>query len=76
MTSLPADSAGLPNRGRIEPGKAADLVILDKNNLADNSTNKEPNAYPSGVELVIVNGQVVLNDNLRTDISPGCLATQ
>ena len=76
MTALPADSAGLPNRGRIKPGKAADIVILDKNDLSDNSTNEEPNAYPSGVELVMVNGQVVLNNNVRTDILPGCLATQ
>ena len=76
MTALPADSAGLPNRGRIQPGKAADIVILDKNDLSDNSTNEEPNAYPSGVELVMVNGQVVLNNNVRTDILPGCLATQ
>ena len=38
MTSLHAVSAGLLNRGRIESGKTADLVILDQNKLADNST--------------------------------------
>ena len=75
MTSLPAESAGLLNRGRIESGKTADIVILDQNKLADNSTDREPNAYPSGVDLVIVNGQVVLNKNERTDILPGRIAT-
>ena len=74
MTSLPADSAGLSNRGRIEVGKAADLVVLDLDKLADNSTDEVPQAYPSGVELVVVNGEVVLDQGHRLDILPGGLA--
>ena len=75
MTSLPADSAGLSKRGRIVPGMAADLVILNPKKLSDKSTDEEPNAYPSGVETVIVNGGIVLNHGQRTNDLPGRLAT-
>ena len=74
MTSLPADSAGLSKRGRIAPGMTADLVILDPKKLSDKSTDEKPNAYPSGVETVIVNGGVVLNHGQRTNDLPGKLA--
>ena len=74
MTSLPADSAGLSKRGRIAPGMTADLVILDPKNLSDKSTDEKPNAYPSGVETVIVNGGIVLNHGQRTNDLPGRLA--
>lgn len=76
MTSLPADSAGLSNRGRLEPDMAADLVVLNLEELTDNSTDEAPQAYPSGVELVVVNGQVVLNHGHRTDKLPGRLASE
>lgn len=74
MTSLPATSAGLSNRGCIQAGKAADLVVLDLDRLSDNSTDQAPQAYPSGVEIVVVNGEVVLDHGHRADKLPGGLA--
>ena len=76
MTSLPADSAGLSKRGRVVPGMDADLVVLDPDKLSDKSTDDEPRAYPSGIEIVIVNGKLVLNNGQRTENLPGRLATQ
>jgi len=76
MTSLPADSAGLSKRGRVAPGMDADLVVLDPDKLSDKSTDDEPRAYPSGIETVIVNGKLVLNNGQRTENLPGRLATQ
>ena len=76
MTSLPADSAGLSKRGRVASGMAADLVVLDPDKLSDKSTDNEPRAYPSGIEIVIVNGRLVLNNGQRTENLPGRLATQ
>lgn len=73
LTSLPADSAQLRNRGRLEPGKAADFVVLDLEHLFDNSTDDCPQSYPSGIELVVVNGQIVVNSQNHTGARPGQL---
>lgn len=73
MTSLPADSAGLSHRGRIAGGMVADLVVLDPTKLSDNSTDNEPKAYPSGIDMVIVSGNLVMNNGSRTDALPGQL---
>ncbi len=74
MTSLPATCAGLVNRGHLTEGAAADVVILDMHRLKDNTTDHHPQAYPSGVDAVIVNGQIVLDGDNRTEVRPGQLA--
>ena len=74
MTSLPADCAQLQDRGRLRPGAAADFVVLDLDTLADNSTDDAPQAYPSGIETVAVNGRIVVNDAAHTGATPGRLA--
>jgi N-acyl-D-amino-acid deacylase len=71
LTSLPADSAQLRDRGRLAPGMAADLVVMDVDNLRDNSTDDAPQAYPSGINMVVVNGQVVFEDGVHTQRVPG-----
>lgn len=71
MTSLPADSARLADRGRLQPGKAADLVVLDLEKLADRTTDDNPQMYPGGVALVLVNGEIVFKDGRHTGALPG-----
>jgi N-acyl-D-amino-acid deacylase len=71
LTSLPADSAQLRDRGRLAPGMAADLVVMDVDNLKDNSTDDAPQAYPSGIDMVMVNGQVVFEGGVHTQRVPG-----
>ena len=71
LTALPADSAQLHDRGRLAPGMAADLVVFDPENLKDNSTDDAPQAYPSGINMVAVNGQIVLEDGDHTQRVPG-----
>jgi len=75
MTSLPADSSGLSKRGRLAQSMAADVVVLNLKDLKDNTTDASPKAYPSGVELVVVNGKVALDQGNRTTALSGCLAT-
>jgi N-acyl-D-aspartate/D-glutamate deacylase len=58
MTSLPADRFGLAGRGRIEVGGMADLVLLDPATVSDRADFETPHAYPTGIELVVVNGGV------------------
>ena len=71
MTSLPAGALNLPDRGSIAPGKWADLVIFDPATVADRATFEQPFQYPVGIDTVIVNGQVVLDEGTHTNARPG-----
>ncbi len=71
MTSFPADHLGLFDRGRIEKGKAADIVIFDARTITDRSTWDEPNLMAEGVRHVYVNGAAVLLDGKLTGNASG-----
>lgn len=58
MTSLPAETMGIPDRGIIKPGNWADLVIFDPVKVVDLSTFTNPHQYPDGINYVIINGKV------------------
>ena len=62
-TSLPAAQLGLERRGLLRPNYAADLVLLDPMRLASHSTTSDPRHFPSGIDCVVVNGQVLLDEN-------------
>ena len=71
MTSLPADIIGFKNRGRIQDGLPADIVIFNPNTIIDNSTFEQPNLFASGVIYVFVNGIPVLQNEEMTGSAPG-----
>ena len=71
MTSLPASILGLTDRGLIAADKAADLVIFDPDTVADKATFTDPFQYPVGIDTVVVNGTVVLDDGQHTGKRPG-----
>lgn len=71
MTSLPAARLGLADRGLLRAGMAADVVVFDGATVAATATYQNPRQYPLGVELVLVNGQIVLRDGIRTEARPG-----
>jgi N-acyl-D-amino-acid deacylase len=71
MTSLPAATFGLTDRGVLEPGYAADLVVLDPERVADRATFAEPHQLSVGVRDVVVNGMVALRDGEPTGARPG-----
>jgi N-acyl-D-aspartate/D-glutamate deacylase len=71
MTSMPADQAGIGDRGRIARGKKADLVAFDAATVADTATFEAPHRYPSGIAHVIVNGVLVVEDARLTGARPG-----
>jgi N-acyl-D-amino-acid deacylase len=71
MTSMPADQAGLADRGRIAPGKRADLVVFDAENVRDVATFEDPQRYPEGIVHVFVNGVAVVEDGAGTPARPG-----
>jgi len=71
MTGLSATILGLTDRGRIEPGFMADLVLFDPDTVLDRATTDYPHDVSRGVETVWVNGSVVWHDNLSTNRAPG-----
>lgn len=56
MTSAPAARAGLKDRGVIQSGYKADLVLFDPKRVADRATYDSPSQYPIGIQHVWVNG--------------------
>jgi N-acyl-D-aspartate/D-glutamate deacylase len=60
MTALPADAMGIQDRGRLQEGLAADIVVFDPQTVGDRSTDAQPIAYPQGIEYVLVNGVLTL----------------
>lgn len=71
MTRLPADRINLSDRGRLETGAMADIVIFDPDTIIDRATFEDPHQYAEGVHHVFVNGQAVLLDGQMTGARPG-----
>lgn len=61
MTSLPADLMNLYDRGRIAPGMAADIVVFDPDKIQDTANYTKPAVYPTGIDMVLVNGTVAVD---------------
>ena len=62
---------GFRDRGRIEKGMAADLVLFDPDTISDNATPLEPGLLSTGVSSVWVNGELVYRDGAVTGARPG-----
>jgi N-acyl-D-amino-acid deacylase len=71
MTTLPASILGLSDRGAIKEGQWADLVLFDPATVADKATFEDPFQYPVGIDTVLVNGTVVLDEGKHTNARPG-----
>lgn len=61
MSAMPAARFGLTGRGLVRQGYFADLVVFDFDSLASDSSFEHPAVYPRGIELVTVNGTVVVD---------------
>lgn len=68
MTSAPAEALRLQDRGRLLVGQQADITIFDPKTIKDQATFQSPHAYPEGIEYVLVNGHIALdNGHLSPD---------
>ena len=61
MTALPASAMGITDRGLVQAGLAADIVVFDPQTVRDNTTDLSPARYPDGIEYVLVNGALTLS---------------
>ncbi len=71
MTSLPAQTFGLKERGLLMEGFASDILIVDENTVTDNATFDKPHQYATGIDYVIVNGLLVIEHGAHTGALPG-----
>ena len=71
MTSLNAAKIGIRDRGLLQAGLFADITIFDEKRVSDRSTYEEPFQYSEGVEYVIVNGRIVIDQGKHTGARPG-----
>ncbi|MFC1554079.1 amidohydrolase family protein [candidate division KSB1 bacterium] len=63
MTSLPASFLQMKKRGMLLEGFAADLVIFDPETVSDKATYADSRQYCTGVEYVIVNGKISVENS-------------
>lgn len=71
MTSLPAEKLRLRTKGVIAEDYDADINIFNPDLIIDNATYDNPRQFSSGIEWVIVNGQVVVENGKHTNGTPG-----
>jgi N-acyl-D-aspartate/D-glutamate deacylase len=68
---MPAHVLGLKDRGLLREGCWGDVVVFDPDTVADLATYDNPKQYPKGIDYVLVNGTVVIDDGHHTSARPG-----
>jgi N-acyl-D-amino-acid deacylase len=71
LTSAAARRLGLPDRGLVRPGMAADIACFDEGAIRDTATYDQPRSAPVGIPYVVVNGRVVVDQGRHTGELPG-----
>ncbi len=75
MTKLPSEIMNIKNRGELKAGNYADITIFDKNKIKDRSEFGKAFVYPTGINYVIVNGEIALDNGVYTGKNSGRLVT-
>ena len=70
-SALPASIFGFRDRGRIQEGAFADLVLFDERTIADTATYENPVRAPLGISGVYVNGTAVYGTTMGEIAYPG-----
>ena len=71
MTSLPAQILSIDNRGLIQEGYYADITIFDASTVTDKATFEDPHQYAEGINSVLVNGVIVVENGAHNGSKPG-----
>ena len=71
MTGAVAARLQLPERGVVRDGAVADLVVFDPETVRDGATFTHPAQPPVGIDYVVVNGIVVVDQGRQTTARPG-----
>jgi dihydroorotase/N-acyl-D-amino-acid deacylase len=71
FAALPAQRVRLTDRGVLKEGMWADIVLFDPATIKDVATFGEPNQLSQGMEYVLVNGGLVIDQGKMTGAMPG-----
>jgi N-acyl-D-amino-acid deacylase len=71
LSSLPAENLRIADRGMLQAGRFADVVVFDPQKIQDHATYEQPQQYASGMVHVWVNGVHVIEDGEHTGAKPG-----
>jgi len=71
MTSMPAQFLGMKARGLLLEGYQADVVIFDPDTISDRASYADAHQYASGVEVVLVNGVISIQNGSHTGALAG-----
>jgi N-acyl-D-amino-acid deacylase len=70
-TSLPAETLGLKDRGLLKPGDFADVLVFDPRTFNERATYRAPTVLSTGVQYLIVNGQLAIDNRALTPALAG-----
>ena len=76
VTSLPARKFKLNDRGTLKPGSIADIVVFNFETIRDIGDQLLPRRYPEGIEHVLINGKLVVENSKHTKVRPGRILTR
>jgi N-acyl-D-amino-acid deacylase len=71
MTALPARTFRFRDRGLVQEGLAADLVVFDPDRVQDKATFEAPHQLSEGFDFVLVNGKIAVEDGKPTGVLAG-----
>jgi N-acyl-D-amino-acid deacylase len=71
MSAIPAQRLGLKDRGILRDGMKADIVLFDPDRVQARATFEEPKQFPEGIDYVLVNGKLVIDNGVHTGTLPG-----
>jgi N-acyl-D-amino-acid deacylase len=71
FTSFPAQRLGLPDRGLLRDGMAADITVFDPRTVRALATYDDPRRYSTGIEHVVVNGALAVDGGTYTGALAG-----
>ena len=73
MTSFPAQRMGLLDRGLLRAGMWADMVVFNPDTVIDKATYENPHQFSEGIQHLIVNGQIVVENETQNEDLPGAI---
>ena len=75
-STIPAKTFRLADRGTLQPGAIADIVLMDLEKLGIMGHPELSVTYPTGIPYVAVNGELVVSEGKHTGKRPGQILTR